>query len=298
VPVAVSSDRPAFDLWTGSRLEPVAGVVRAVVPGHGVGGVWEAPADADVAWLPTDPAGSASAEFTHRPATRTPPPVTADEPTVPHVVVTTGDYALTVRYRNRETGMYAGAPFVDEWKPLTPRLHDQRTLERHVTVKRPVAVAASEVTAPEFAQFVAAAGHQPSHPGGPVPSWLDHATDADSQERPVTEVDLVDARAYAAWAGARLPTEDEWQIAARRPGFERLRPEVWNLTESEHRDGRTRFVMLKGGSAHRTEGSPWYFDGGVRGPEFAAKYLMPGLGLGRSTSVGFRLAWDLPGGSA
>ena len=26
--------------------------------------------------------------------------------------------------------MYDGAPFVDEWKPLPPRLHDQRTLER------------------------------------------------------------------------------------------------------------------------------------------------------------------------
>ena len=35
---------------------------------------------------------------------------------------------LTVRYRCRETGMYDGAPFVDEWKPLPPRLHDLRTL--------------------------------------------------------------------------------------------------------------------------------------------------------------------------
>ncbi len=111
----------------------------------------------------------------------------------------------------------------------------------------------------------------------------------------MTEVDLADARAFAAWSGGRLPTEDEWQLAARHPGFTRLRPAVWNLTESEHTDGRTRFVMLKGGAEHRAEGSSWYFDGGVKPPEFSAKYLVPGSGLGRSTSIGFRVAWPLDG---
>jgi hypothetical protein len=139
-----------------------------------------------------------------------------------------------------------------------------RTLERRVEVPAPVAVAVREVTVAEFER-------RTGRRGGP-------------RGRP----------RLATWAGARLPTEDEWQVAALLAGFERLRPEVWNLTESEHRDGRTRFRMLKGGSAHRSEGSPWYFDGGVREPEFSAKYLVPELGLGRSTSVGFRLAWDLP----
>jgi hypothetical protein len=293
VPVEVAEGRVAFDVLTGRRLVPTGGVVEAEVPAYGIGGVWEAPTDADPSWLPADPATPASARFTHRPATRTPVTPTTAGPTVPHVVVPSGDYALTVRYRNRETGMYSGAPFVDEWKPLTPRLHDQRTLERRVVVPHAVAVAAREVTPAEFGRFVAATGHQPSHPGGPVPDWLDHSAAGLADDRPVTQVDLADARAYAAWAGARLPTEDEWQLAAGRPGFERRRPEVWNLTESEHTDGRTRFLMLKGGSARHTTGSPWYFDGGVRGPEFSAKYLLPGLGLGRSRSIGFRLAWDL-----
>lgn len=297
VPVPVARERVAYDLWTGCRVAPADGAVQARVPAHGVGGVWEAPADADASWMGTERPATASTEFRHRPATRVPVTPSTAEPGAAHVVVPAGDHTLTVRYRNRETGMYAGAPFVDEWKPLSPRLHDQRTLERHVVVDHPVAVAVREVTFAEFRRFVADTGYQPAHSGGPVPGWLDHAVTDLPDQRPVTDTDLDDARAYARWAGARLATEDEWQLAAREPGFGRLRPEVWNLTESEHRDGRTRFLMLKGGSAHRTEGSAWYFDGGVRRPEFSAKYLLPGLGLGRSSSIGFRLAWDLEGAS-
>ncbi|WP_201766262.1 SUMF1/EgtB/PvdO family nonheme iron enzyme [Leifsonia xyli] len=116
--------------------------------------------------------------------------------------------------------------------------------------------------------------------------------DADA---PVTGVSLADARAYAAWAGARLPDEFEWQLAASQPGFQRLTPAVWNWTESEHSDGATRFVMLKGGSEHVSLGSDWYTDGGVREPSFSLKLLLAGLGVERSSSIGFRLAWDVEG---
>ena len=91
-----------------------------------------------------------------------------------------------------------------------------------------------------------------------------------------TNVTLDEARAHAASLGARLPTEDEWQAAAAAGLLERLEPLVWNWTESEHRDGRTRFAILKGGAAYEATGSDWYADGGERGPEYSFKLLLVG----------------------
>ena len=214
------------------------------------------------------------------------------------VVVPSGPYVLTVRYRARETGMYQGAPYVDEWKPLPPRLHDARTLQRDGILASPVAVAATEVTNAQFAEFLGATGYAPAEPHRFLAHWDDGRPASGTEQDPVTLVDLDDARAYCAWRGGRLPTEDEWQLAGEaRPaafGPERGGPAVWSWTESEHSDGRTRFVLLKGGSDYRAEDSDWYVEGGRHAPDYSVKLLLPGLGLARSATVGFRCAWDLP----
>ncbi|WNB85875.1 SUMF1/EgtB/PvdO family nonheme iron enzyme [Cellulomonas sp. ATA003] len=166
-----------------------------------------------------------------------------------------------------------------------------RTLERVVHLDVPVQVAAREVSVAEWDAFVAATGYEPRVPNRYLTGTAG-PSDPSDPEAPVTRIGLDDARAYAAWVGGRLPTEDEWQLAAALPGFRRRTPAVWSWTESEHTDGRTRFVMLKGGADHVSTGSHWYFDGGVRGPEFTAKYLLPGLGVERSASIGFRCCWE------
>ncbi|CAM3943019.1 SUMF1/EgtB/PvdO family nonheme iron enzyme [Kibdelosporangium persicum] len=282
--------------YNGPLVPPTTGTVVNLlgggVPARGIAALLRiSPGTPEPDWLrglpdlPHDP----DARFPHRLATRRKPEPTVGEPHQDTVIVPSGPYVLTMRYRARETGMYQGAPYVDEWKPLPPRLHDARTLQRAGELATAVAVGASEVTNAEFAAFLDATGYRPAQAHRFLMHW-----DQRTGHEPVTFVDLDDARAYCAWRGGRLPTEDEWQLAAEIGRLRRGEPAVWNWTESEHSDGRTRFVMLKGGSDFRAEGSDWYVEGGRQDPGYAVKLLLPGLGLARSASVGFRCCWEVP----
>jgi hypothetical protein len=209
------------------------------------------------------PEGSPSTSFPAREAVRVPAPVVRFE-AVPDgfAEALSPPSRITSVFRRRETGTYGEAPYVEEWKPLPPRLHDFVEVERDTVASRRFAIARLEV--------------------------------ADAGGVPLTGLTLAEARVYAAAAGGRLPTEDEWQLAAEAGLIERRRPLVWNWTESEHSDGITRFAILKGGTDWKAEGSDWYVDGGEQEPAYSLKLLLLGGELQRSTRIGFRLAVDLP----
>ncbi|WP_442935174.1 SUMF1/EgtB/PvdO family nonheme iron enzyme [Micromonospora sp. CPCC 206061] len=273
------------DLVTGRALEVTPLPDGRVAVGGALPGGAIAAVTPGTAAEPGEPAAG-DPSFPQRSAVRlrTPGSV-AGSPPPGMATMPRGRHELTVRYRVRETGLYGEAPYVDEWKPLPPRLHHTGTLHRTVHLGR-FAIAVREVTNSEYAEFRRITGYRPVRSerflAGEGPAGA-----------PVTHVELADARAYAAWAGLRLPTEDEWQVAAEAGLLDLGGPRVWNLTESEHTDGRTRFCVLKGGTDHRAEGSDWYFDGGPQPPEASVKLLLMGAGLTRSPSIGFRCAVDL-----
>ncbi|ADB33583.1 conserved hypothetical protein [Kribbella flavida DSM 17836] len=286
-----------YDVTSGVPITADDDGVHLTVPGRGVAGVVRVGATAGATCrttarrLGTMPRPHVrDADFPAAPARRIPPPTPVGEPAFgPAVVVPAGERSLVVRYRRRETGLYDEAPYVEEWKPLPPRLHDQQTIRRDVTLAE-VSVAVREVTNAEYAEFLAATAYRPLVANRFLAHWIDGAPAPGTEDQPVTYVDLADARAYAEWRGGRLPTEDEWQVAAGLDGFGRAEPLVWNWTESEHRDGRSRFSILKGGSWYVAEGSDWYADGGPQEPEVSFKLVLTGGGLDRSETIGFRCA--------
>jgi formylglycine-generating enzyme required for sulfatase activity len=66
-----------------------------------------------------------------------------------------------------------------------------------------------EVTRADYARFVEQTGH------APPPGWGGALPPAGTALLPVTNVSWDDAVAYAEWLSRRLPTEEEWEFAAR-----------------------------------------------------------------------------------
>jgi formylglycine-generating enzyme required for sulfatase activity len=86
---------------------------------------------------------------------------------------------------------------------------DEYERPAHKVTVKPFLIDINEVTCQEYEAFIKATGHKP--PQG----WVNGTYPHGGAHWPVTGVDWYDATAYAQWVKKRLPTEEEWEFAAR-----------------------------------------------------------------------------------
>ncbi|TLY47523.1 MAG: formylglycine-generating enzyme family protein, partial [Gammaproteobacteria bacterium] len=292
-----------FDVWNGVALNPRVEGGRALVElafeARGYGALLAVEAGAAVDQLDAffarmreyarEPLQSLSTEW--RPLSQqlvaiAPTPATAHAPEG-MVEIPAGEFDFVVRGIEVEGQTWAGLDVQYPWE--------------------------SPVTNAQFKRFVDATKYTPADAHNFLRDWCDGAPQPGWDSKPVTWVSLEDARAYAAWAGKRLPHEWEWQYAAQgtddriypwgnawsdaavpAPNRERtLRPPsdvgahpagaspfgvldlVGNVWQwtDEYLDEHTRAAILRGGSAYQPQGSHWYFPQAYRLDEHG-KYLL------------------------
>jgi len=138
---------------------------------------------------------------------------------------------------------------------------------RHAVLLQPHAMADRLVTCGEYAQFIEDGGYRradlwlsdgwaaaqaqgwgcpaywfvPDDPRlshqGAAGGWQVfglHGVRPLESEAPVSQLSFYEAAAYAEWAGARLPTEFEWEAAHDLPGISQMSGHVWQWTRSSY----------------------------------------------------------------
>jgi serine/threonine-protein kinase len=111
----------------------------------------------------------------------------------------------------------------------------------HMVTVAPFFMDLTEVTNEQYQEFVNQTDHRPP------PYWKDGRYPEGAGRLPVVNISWPDAKAYAEWAGKRLPTEAEWELTARGTSG-RLYPwgSEWNAALANTKENNRGSVMEVG----------------------------------------------------
>jgi gamma-glutamyl hercynylcysteine S-oxide synthase len=118
------------------------------------------------------------------------------------------DYDFQVHGIEIEGGNDPGVDVQYPWEESPRRFHRHRTHVRSFYIDR------TPVTNADFKKFQDATAYHPRDDHNYLRDWKEGSYPPGWANKPVTWVSIEDARAYATWAGKRLPHEWEWQLAA------------------------------------------------------------------------------------
>ncbi len=249
----------------------------------------------------------------------------ATEPPTGMVAIPAGAFDFRVGGIEIEGFLWRGVDVQYPWEDSARRSHQRHMQMQAFHMDR------YPVTNARFLEFMEATAYRPADDHNFLRDWLDGRPRDGWENKPVTWVSIEDARAYARWAGKRLPREWEWQYAAQGtdgrlfpwgddwnadavpvpntsrdlepPADVGAHPEgaspfgvmdlVGNVWQwtDEYVDEHTRAAVLRGGSSYRPQSSHWYFPQAYRLDQHG-KFLLMAPCKDRAGMLGFRCVVD------
>lgn len=185
------------------------------------------------------------------------------------------------------------------------------------------------VTNAQYHEFLINSGYRPADTVKYLRHWQSGIYKQGQDKYPVVYLSHEDMMAYAKWAGKRLPTQAEWQLAAQGPdkrkwpwgndfhgtfcnnAFDRPTPvdaffkgqspygamdmvgNVWQMTNDMYFNGTYYFMIIRGGSFYNPDSSWWYIKGGPQPLDRTQIMLLVSPGFDRCSTVGFRCVKDI-----
>jgi iron(II)-dependent oxidoreductase len=185
------------------------------------------------------------------------------------------------------------------------------------------------VTNAQYYEFLQSSGYRTTDTVKYLRHWGRGIYKQGQERYPVVYISQEDMKAYARWAGKRLPTQVEWQLAAQgtdkrkwpwgnefhgtlcNNAFGKTTPvdafskgmspygvidlvgNVWQMTNDLYFNGAYYFTVIRGGSFYKPDSSWWYIQGGPQPLDKTQIMLMVSQGFDRNATVGFRCVKDI-----